>query len=253
MRVLLVLLACCFTLPSTLKAEPGGVSPILVERFDAAAQTAQAGSNTEALAMYEKLFEPATDGAELEYVDEFAFEVALRRTYCLMDLGRYADARRIFEAPETGKLLAKMPPERKSSYYFAFGNTLGNLKDLETMHSVLLKAVDVAMNELKDKNKAEEAWASLLARTQEAEDWPLLEKFCLEAHGFGVQNEAYVVQVKAGESVCFAYRGLKQFDKARARAEKVMEFYRGDTSPENKDWNTAQLAKWKQFIDSLPK
>ncbi len=76
--------------------------PELIRRFDRAAALSSAGEHQAALEAYEQILENREGLEKFIVSGEFLASVELRKVYCLMDLGRYEDAKALCEGQLEG-------------------------------------------------------------------------------------------------------------------------------------------------------
>jgi len=222
------------------------VSRTFIERFDKAAALAREGRYEEALNAYEQIHAPFKDYKEPRIMTgEFMGMIELRKAYCLMDLDRYEEARELFESKLVKAALGQFNKETLYDYYFSYGNTLGNLGDIEKMDQVMSQALTVAAKELHDLKRCENAWYWVMYWAKKHAKWEYLEEQCVNAHRFGVENESIVLQVRAGEFGCYAYRGLGKIEKARRGANLIIKRYK------NAKVSDDVIKEWQDFLKSL--
>jgi len=224
----------------------GMISPTLIKRFNEAAALAREGKHEEALKAYENMYAPFEDPKETRVeTGEFLGTVEMRKAYCLMDLGRYKDARKVFESDILQATLGQFSNETIYDHYFSFGNTLGNLGEIENMDRALTKALSIASETLGDLKRSEQCWYWILFWAKKAEKWQFLETRCVNAHQFGVNNGSMMLQLRAGEFGCHAYRGLGKLDKAERGARITIQRYRDAKAPRNK------IQEWEDFLADI--
>jgi hypothetical protein len=217
-----------------------------IEMFNEAADLARAGKQKKAFEIYEAVSQSKTGTANKDLTSsEFFGVVELRKAFCLMDLDRYPEARRILESEKMKAFLNKFEDEYMYEYFFCYGNTLGNLKETVLMEDCLSRALAIAAEQLGDMEKCETCWYFILYWGKQHKKWDFLEKQCVAAHMFGSDNGSVYLQIKALEFGCFAYNGLGKKDKARKAAEVVLERLRATGSKDS------AIAEWKDFLATL--
>jgi hypothetical protein len=217
-----------------------------IEMFNEAADLARSGKQKKAFEIYEKVSQTKVGLASKELSSgDFFGVVELRKAFCLMDLDRYAEARRILESEKMQGFLTKFEHETMYEYFFCYGNTLGNLNETNLMEDNLTRALAIAAEQLGDIEKCENCWYFILYWAKQHKKWDFLEKQCVAAHIFGTDNDSVYLQTKALEFGCFAYNGLGKTDKARRAAEVVLERLRASGGKE------ATVAEWKKFLATL--
>jgi tetratricopeptide (TPR) repeat protein len=224
------------------------VSRTFVERFNEAAGLARQGRYEEALEAYDNIHAPFDDYTEERVMTgEFMGMIEIRKAYCLMDLERYDEAREIFESKLVKAAVGQFNKATLYDYFFSYGNTLGYLGDIKKMDSVMHKALAITMQELDDQEKLQDVWYWIMYWAKQHEKWAYLEEQCINAHRIGVRNKNIVLQVRAGEFGCYAYRGLGKIDKARRGAKIIIKRYKDAEADDN------VIREWEDFLLSLDK
>jgi tetratricopeptide (TPR) repeat protein len=223
------------------------ISQQFIDVFNQAADLARAGQPAQALAMYNRLSEGRVSGGDSDRVvtGEFLGVVELRRAYCLMDLERFSEARRVFESEHMQAFLTQFDYDNLYEYFFSYGNVLGNLGDVDQMDEMLSRALGIAAEHLGDLRKCESCWYYIMYWGKSAGKWQYLEEQCVGAHMFGRDNGSVFLQTKALEFGCHAYRGLGKVQKARQGAGVVLERLRGSKE------KAETIAEWESFLASV--
>ncbi len=173
------------------------VSSIFVNRFDEATNLQSNGNHEEALEKYQAIFRDE-DGGKSERVitAEFYATVEMRKAYCLMDLQKYQEAKAIFE--ELDDFFAgQLDMIGLYDFYFAYGNTLGNLGLLKEMEGKMARAMNIAAEYLEDGEKFRNVWYWVLYWEGFHQAWESLSKLSVSAYGFGVENNDLELQEMA--------------------------------------------------------
>lgn len=224
------------------------VSRTFVERFNEAAGFAQQGRYEEALEAYDNIHAPFDDYTEERIMTgEFMGMIEIRKAYCLMDLERYDEARKMFESKLVKASLDQFNRSTLYDYFFSYGNTLGFLGDIKKMDKAMHRAMAIAMQELDDLKKIESVWYWIMFWAKKHQKWAYLEEQCIDAHKAGVRNKSIVLQVRAGEFGCHAYRGLGKFEKAKRGAKIIIKRYK------DAEADTEIIKEWEDFLLSLEK
>jgi len=222
------------------------VSKTFIERFDKAAALAREGKYEEASHAYDNIHAPFEDYNETRVMTgEFMGMIELRKAYCLMDLKHYDEARRIFESKLVEAALGQFNKATLYDYFFSYGNTLGFLGAIKEMNRVMGKALQIAVHEPDDLKRCEDTWYWIMYWAKKHEKWVDLEEQCVNAHKFGVRNKSIVLQVRAGEFGCYAYRGLGKIDKAKRGARIIIKRYKDAKASEE------VIKEWDDFLKSL--
>lgn len=224
------------------------VSRTFVERFNEAAGLARQGRYEDALEAYDNIHAPFEDYHEERVMTgEFMGMIEIRKAYCLMDLGRYDEARTIFESKLVKAAIGQFNKATLYDYLFSYGNTLGYLGAIKKMDTIMRKALVIALGELDDLKKLETVWYWIMYWAKKHEQWSYLEEQCINAHKTGIRNKSIVLQVRAGEFGCYAYRGLGKVDKAKRGAKIIIKRYK-DAKADDKI-----IKEWEDFLLSLDK
>ncbi len=224
------------------------VSKTFVERFNEAAGLARQGRFEEALKAYDDLHAPFEDQNEARIMTgEFMGMIEIRKAYCLMDLKRYDRARTIFESKLVEAALGQFNKATLYDYSFSYGNTLGFLGAIREMNKVMGKALQIALHELDDLKLCEDTWYRRMYWAKEHQQWAYLEEQCINAHKFGVRNKSIVLQIRAGEFGCYAYRGLGKIEKAKRGTKIIIKRYKDAKADAN------IIKEWEEFLLSLDK
>lgn len=224
------------------------VSRTFVERFNEAAGLARQGRYKEALEAFDNIHAPFDDYTEERIMTgEFMGMIEIRKAYCLMDLGQYDEARKIFESKLVNAALGQFNKATLYDYLFSYGNTLGFLGDIEKMDGVMHKAMAIAAHELDDMQKLESVWYWIMFWANKHQKWTYLEEQCVNAHKAGIRSKSIVLQIRAGEFGCYAYRGLGKTDKAKRGAKIIIKRYQ-DAQADKKT-----IKHWEDFLQSLEK
>lgn len=184
------------------------VDNALVKHFNLAAQLARDGEHAASLSAYRTVLARAAAGAVAS--DEFRGTARLRAGFCLMDLQRYEEAEAEFVAMKP--LLDAMSNDARYEFHFAYGNTLGNLGELEQMFTELINAVCLS-EDMDDFNvRPASCWANILTHALNAEAWKFLETKAEIALNNAKLRGMPALQTYAGEMLGKARRGLREIN-----------------------------------------
>jgi tetratricopeptide (TPR) repeat protein len=137
-------------------------SPELIERFNRAARLAREEKYAESLEEWERLLGPRGEDEPSTVISGRFWGVAMmRKAWVLMDLGRYREARQLFEDGVIEACLGQFEMEELYEYFFSYGNTLGELGDLEGMGDMLSRALSIAAEKLRDPARCRNARTGL--------------------------------------------------------------------------------------------
>lgn len=148
---------------------------VFLTAFNHASSVASEGRAREAHELYQALLG--------ECPAELAPILAMRVAYCLMDLGRFAEALERFDsmAPRVSKLEAR----ERFDYQFSRANSLGNLGRLSEMEEAMDEALGTAWNDLRDGDACLRCWECLLLHTRRANEWEGLRRQAMRCLKFG--------------------------------------------------------------------
>ncbi|MBI4782697.1 MAG: hypothetical protein HY785_15455 [Oscillatoriophycideae cyanobacterium NC_groundwater_1537_Pr4_S-0.65um_50_18] len=200
--------------------------PILQQRYTAATQLAETGEIAAALIAYQEILQ-ADSGQSLQGVvtGEFLALVELHKAHCHQILGNDQAAHAIFE--EMDRYWAgQLSMADLYIFYFSYGNTLGRLGLLKDMEDRLAHAMNIALEELADRDKFREVWDSVLYWEKHHEEWSLLAEHSQSAYEFGVQDQDIAMQRQAIAYRCIAEHSLGQYEPARRSAEEMLRLVR---------------------------
>ena len=225
------------------------IHPTFIQRFNRAVNLVNEGNAEAALKQYQHVFDPLeesqTQNAFKGFVTgKFLATVELRKAYCLMDLGRYTEARAIFEQLDEG-FASQLDSEGLYSFYFSYGNTLGNLGFIEEMDRRLSRAMDLAAETLKDTEKCESVWYWRLHWGKQHKAWQYLEAQCVAANMFGVANNNMHMQILALEFRCYVHREWNRIEQARQGATGILQWKKLAQA------NPDIIREWEAFLESL--
>ncbi|MDX2242991.1 MAG: hypothetical protein NW224_20110 [Leptolyngbyaceae cyanobacterium bins.302] len=198
------------------------INPTFIQRYNQAAALARAGQHQQALEAYQEILAPTPDAtAPRDVTGEFLAHIELGKLYCLMDLGRYDEAKTLCENEQMQEaLLEQLNMAGLFDYYFSYGNTLGHLGLTPEMDRAMTAALTLAADELGDMERCEQVWKWILRWGREHQQWDYLLEQCKLAHQFGINNESYLLQQLAGEAAFYAMRGLDRREEAKQGIQK---------------------------------
>jgi tetratricopeptide (TPR) repeat protein len=219
------------------------VSETYVQRFNQAAGLARVGEHERALVAYEHVFDPLPDGEPAEASDRFRATVEMRHAWVLMDLGRYEEARSIFEGP-LAALSSSMTQLDLHELLFSYGNTLAWLK-ADGLRHAFEQAIAIAEHSLCDLALFERSWERLLAGLERLEDWTELDWKAHVCHREGVRLDSPRMQLIAGEYATRAWRGLGDVQRAQEGARKIL------ARLQSAGVRGSRFAEWQRFLTSV--
>jgi tetratricopeptide (TPR) repeat protein len=226
----------------------GLVSPEFIEMFNKAAGLAREGKFEESLAAWNELLDPEKerdkDLPTLSMTGEFLGVAMMRKAWVLMDLERYEDALEVFEDDLMQACLGQFDLETLFEYYFSYGNTLGNLRNIDAMDDAFSRALGIAAEELGDMTRCLNTWMNLMEYALQSEAWKYLERESRNAQAFSENTDNDLLRTKAGWYHVQALKELGRTKEAREEAEALHAFLVDKGADE-------AAAAVKEFIDGL--
>jgi tetratricopeptide (TPR) repeat protein len=150
----------------------------------------------------------------------------MRRAWVLMDLKNYKEARQALEDDVMKACLGQFSLEELYEYFFSYGNTLGELKDIDGMNNAFSRALKIASEELKDLSRCELTWTNLMLFAERAQAWEYLESESRNAQIFAKNVVSDLLMFKAKWHHIVALKGLNRIEGARKEAEIMLKALR---------------------------
>jgi len=221
------------------------IPAICLERFNQAVQLANDGDRANALDQFQHIFD-RDDGHSLKgsVTGEFLATVELQKANCLMHLGRHTEAQAIFQQLDHG-LAGQLDTATIYEFYMDYGNTLGQLGQLPDMIDRMAHAMNIALERLQDFDRFRQVWYWVLYWEKQHQAWDLLDEHCIDANGFGLENNDLQLQIIALEFRCHAHRALGRLDQARTGAAGVLAWKRQAQA------DRAAIQEWETFWVSV--
>lgn len=189
------------------------ISPELIALFNEAADFARSGRFEDSLETWNRLLEPGRDGNQpTRFISgDFLGQACMRKAWVLMDLGRHAEARRVFEDPVLRGCLGQFSLSVLYEYFFSYGNTLGNLGDIAAMDDALTRAMNIAADELGDPARMHLCWSNLLEWAEGARAWEYLDVETITCIQFAsnVGDKLLEIKAKLARALALARLGRK--------------------------------------------
>ncbi len=121
------------------------VSPELIELFNNAAELSRNTKYAEAVEAFDAILKTQQpDGKPYIISGRFAGIVNLRKSWALMDLEKYTEAKEVLEDEQMEAFLFQFEPKDLYDYYFSYANILGSLKEIKPMEKAFEKAMGFA-------------------------------------------------------------------------------------------------------------
>jgi tetratricopeptide (TPR) repeat protein len=243
-------LAGCSSKPSTPSGSPVSAAvenPVLEEKFNQGNRLLKAEKYEEALVLFQEIALPLEKAQYQDmFSNLFSGMVELRRTACLIHLGRLDEAKVVLESRPMHFFMKAFDSATTFDYFYEYGNVLGSLKKIDTMDSALRKALSVAAEELEDPEKCQQVWDAILKWGKSACSWDYLGKQALHAQAFGLQNDDILIQHNAEEAKCYADVGLKRSKEARKEIIKTIQRMKKNHEPADK------IEEFQEMLRALP-
>lgn len=144
------------------------ISEQLIARFNAAAELSREGKFDAALTAWDDLL-AGSPGAVL--TGNFLGQLYMRKAWALMDLGRYHEAREVFEHPVLQPCLGQFSTETLFECYYSYANTLGLIGDIPGMDNAFTKAMNLAAEQLGDTGRVSRCWNNLFTHAESVKAW----------------------------------------------------------------------------------
>jgi tetratricopeptide (TPR) repeat protein len=222
-----------------------GVPAWAAERFQLASELARQGKSGEALKAYDLALTPSGEAnARRGLPWTLVLEVTLRQAFCLMDLGRFAEARALLNSPKFRPHLGKLTPLQLFTYYYCFGNILGNLGEVYEAAEKFRRAVTIAGTVLQDPQKEYDSWFWAHSWVGKHHQWSLLEELAVAAIKSGTAAQSEALMDLGEKSRCLALMGKGKPGPAIDAASRVRRYYQSMQNPE-------KTAEWTTFLLNL--
>jgi hypothetical protein len=202
------------------------ISPELIEQFNKAAQLAREGKYEESLAEWNLLLFPSKKEKRNNskmMSGHFLGIAMMRRAWVLIDLKNYKEAKRAFEDDVMKACLTQFSNNDLYEYFFSYGNTLGELGDINGMDDAFSRAINIAANELGDLSRCEVTWKNLMSYAENSNSWEYLERESNNALTFAQNSNSEVLKFEARWYHILALKGLNLVEKAREEAELMLK------------------------------
>ncbi len=202
------------------------ISPELIEQFNKAAQLAREGKYEESLAGWNRLLFPSKEDKQDKskmMSGHFLGIAMMRRAWVLIDLKNYEEAKRAFEEDIMKACLGQFSMHELYEYYFSYGNTLGELGDLDGMDDAFSRAINIAAKEIGDLSRCELTWKNLMSFAENFQAWEYLERESKNALTFAENSNSELLKFEAKWYHILALKGLNQVERAREEAELMLK------------------------------
>lgn len=203
-------------------------SQFYIDLFNKAAGFARAGQHEQALKVWEALLDPTEEQKQERekgaMTGDFLGQAMMRKAWTLMDLERYEDARQVFEDGVMQACLGQFTPTILFDYFFSYGNTLGQLGEIETMQDRLNRAFGIAVQELEHAGSAVNVLNNAMIFAQRARDWEALEQESTDAIQFADRLDIGPLKARATLRLVLALKGQGRIREARDQARDLLAF-----------------------------
>jgi len=150
----------------------------------------------------------------------------LRRAWVLMNLKNYKEARQALEDDVMKACLGQFSLEELYEYFFSYGNTLGELEDIDGMNDAFSRALKIASEELNDLSRCELTWTNLMLFAERAQAWEYLEGESRNAQFFAKNVCSDLLMFKSKWHHIVALKGLNRIEEARREADIMLKALR---------------------------
>lgn len=202
------------------------ISPELIEQFNKAAQLAREGKYEESLAEWNRLLFPSKEDKQDKskmMCGHFLGIAIMRRAWVLIDLKKCEEAKRVFEEDIMKACLSQFSMYELYEYFFSYGNTLGELSDLDGMDDAFSRAINIATKELGDLSRCELTWMNLMIYAEKVQAWEYLERESKNVLTFAENSNSEILAFEAKWYHILALIGLNLVEKAREEAELMLK------------------------------
>ena len=223
------------------------ISPELIEQFNKAAQLAREGKYEGSLAEWDRLlFSSKEDKQDKSRMmsGHFLGIAMMRRAWVLIDLRKYEEAKQAFEEDIMKVCLGQFSVPELYEYFFSYGNTLGELGDINGMNDAFSRALKIASEELKDLSRCELTWTNLMLFAERAQAWEYLEGESRKAQLFAKNVISDLLMFKSKWHHIVALKGLNRIEEARKEAEIMLKALRKIDADD-------EATRLQKLIDSL--
>ncbi len=203
-------------------------APHLIDMFNDAAQLAREGLHEKALHAWDRILThpDVQPGSSPDMVNsDFLGQSNMRKAWSLMDLGRFIEAKAIFESDLLKASLDQFELKVLFDYFFSYANTLGEIGDLTSMDDKFSRALNIAADE-GDAYNAQLCWLNLMHYAELKGDWEYLERESRSCIQFADNSELPRLALAAGLKRATAQLQLGQHDKATRQTERILAFAR---------------------------
>lgn len=221
------------------------IDPNLIDRFDKAALLKKNGSPHEAIKIYDGLLETIKSNENINSLGEFLAHILIRKAYCLMDIGRFQEAKVIFESEELAENISKIHQSPYIWYLFSYGTTLGNLGLIDRMYEILTRAENFSKIAMDDNSSfTKMVWKEILHWGKENQDWEFLKKHSEEAIKIGEEKNESFISYLGDMNLCFAYNGLGLRKEAKKASKALLKKIKKN---KRKDMQNSQIEDLKEI------
>ncbi|MBX9666763.1 MAG: hypothetical protein K2X93_04050 [Candidatus Obscuribacterales bacterium] len=203
-------------------------APHLIDMFNDAAQLAREGSHEKALQAWDRILThpEIQPGSTPDTVSgDFLGQSNLRKAWSLMDLGRFIEAKEIFDSDLLKGSLDQFELKVLFDYFFSFANTLGEIGDIISMDDKFSRALNIAADE-GDAHNAQLCWLNLMHYAELKCAWEYLERESRACIQFADNSDLPRLALAAGLKRATAQLHLGQPEKATRQTERILAFAR---------------------------
>lgn len=199
------------------------VSESLVDLFNQAAALAREGNHADALELWNAIIAPKEKPhPSIVATIDFLGQTHLRRAWSLTDLGRFTEAKAVFESEFMRSALGQFDLRVLFDYFFSYANVLGELGEIKRMDDKFSRALNIAADR-GDAFNAQLCWLNLMHYAELHNDWEYLEREARSCIRFADNSDLPKLGLAAGLKRSAALVKLNLLDKAGQQARRVVK------------------------------
>lgn len=199
------------------------VSESLVDLFNQAAAHAREGNHAAAMELWDAIIHPKEKPhPSIVATTDFLGQTYMRKAWSLTDLGKFAEAKAMFESDFIRAALAQFDLKVLFDYFFSYANVLGELGEIKRMDDKFSRALNIAADR-GDAFNAQLCWLNLMHYAEMHQDWEYLEREARSCIRFADNSDLPKLGLAAGLKRSSALVKLHQLDKAGQQARRVVK------------------------------
>ncbi len=199
------------------------VSESLIDLFNQAAALAREGNHVDALEIWDAIIQPVEKPhPSLVATIEFLGQTYMRKAWSLTDLGKFVEAKAVFETDFLRAALNQFDLKVIFDYFFSYANVLGELGEIKRMDDKFSRALNIAADR-GDAYNAQLCWLNLMHYAEKNQDWEYLEREARSCIRFADNSDLPKLGLAAGLKRSAALVKLHQLDKAGQQAKRIIK------------------------------